>query len=98
MILLLILIVSIMKIPIPIVITKEGAWFVASSPVLDIATQGKTEDEVKDNMSELISDYMSDPDTPKPQMSAVMEISISNIPVDIPEDVLNRKTSHAATR
>ena len=87
-----------MKIPIPIVIAKEGKWFVASSPVLDIATQGKTEKEVKENMADLINDYFKDPDTPKPQINTIMEISITNIPVNIPEGVLHSKASSVATK
>jgi predicted RNase H-like HicB family nuclease len=35
---------------------------------LDIATQGKTEKEVKENMADLINDYLNDPDTQKPSM------------------------------
>jgi predicted RNase H-like HicB family nuclease len=31
--------------------------------MLDIATQGKSEEEVKENMVDLIHDYLSDPDT-----------------------------------
>ena len=54
------------KVPLPILITKEGKWFVASCPILDIATQGKTEKEVKENMAELIDEYLLDPDAPKP--------------------------------
>jgi predicted RNase H-like HicB family nuclease len=38
------------KIPLPVVIAKEGKWFVAACPVLDIATQGRTEKEVKEMM------------------------------------------------
>ncbi|MCK4327018.1 MAG: type II toxin-antitoxin system HicB family antitoxin [Candidatus Diapherotrites archaeon] len=53
-------------IPLPIIVTKEDKWFVASCPVLDVATQGKTEKEVKENMAELVNEYMKDPDTPKP--------------------------------
>jgi len=34
--------------------------------MLDIATQGRTEEEVKENMADLIDEYMEDPDTPKP--------------------------------
>lgn len=49
-----------MKIPLPIVITKEGRWFVASCPILDIATQGKTEREVKEMMEDLINEYFKD--------------------------------------
>ncbi|MFH0986750.1 MAG: type II toxin-antitoxin system HicB family antitoxin [Candidatus Micrarchaeota archaeon] len=44
-------------IPFPIMITKEKKWFVASCPLLDIATQGKTEEEVKENMHDLIGEY-----------------------------------------
>ena len=50
----------------PVLISKEGKWFVASCPMLDIATQGKNEEEVKENMVDLIGEYMEDPDTQKP--------------------------------
>ena len=49
----------------PVLISKEGKWFVASCPLLDIATQGRTEEEVKGNMVDLIEEYMEDPDTQK---------------------------------
>ena len=87
-----------MKIPIPIVIAREGKWFVASSPILDIATQGETEEEVKENMADLIAEYFKDPDTPKPQIDTLMEISITNIPVNIPEGVLHSKASSTPSK
>ena len=49
----------------PVLISKEGKWFVASCPLLDIATQGRTEEEVKANIVDLIEEYMEDPDTQK---------------------------------
>ena len=49
--------------PFPVVISREGNWFVASCPILDIATQGKSEKEVKENIAELIDEYLKDPDT-----------------------------------
>lgn len=55
-------------IPFPVIITKEGKWSVASCPILDLATQGRTEKEVKENMKDLINEYMSDSDTPKPEV------------------------------
>ena len=55
------------QIPFPIFVGKEGKWFVASCLALDIATQGKTEQEVKENMRDLINEYLSDPDTVKPR-------------------------------
>lgn len=85
-------------IPLPIMVAKEGKWFVASCPVLDIATQGKTEEEVKKNMEDLISEYFKDPDTPKPEIKSIMSVSLTNIPVNVPEGVLHRKTSSTASR
>jgi predicted RNase H-like HicB family nuclease len=60
------------QVPFPILITKEKTWFVASCPLLDIATQGKTEKEVKENMAELIGEYLSDPDTAKPSLESAV--------------------------
>lgn len=85
-------IVSIMKnirIPLPIFVGKEGKWFIASCPTLDIATQGKTEQEVRENMKDLISEYLNDPDTAKPDMDSIMSVSLTNIPVDVPEGVFS---------
>jgi len=84
------------QVPLSILITKEGKWFVASCPVLDIATQGKTEKEVKENMTELINEYLNDPDTSKPSLDDLMSFSLANIPVKIPESVLHHKTSTVA--
>lgn len=77
----------------PILITKEGKGFVASCPALDIVTQGKTEKEVKENMAELINEYLSDPDTAKPSLDDLMSLSLTNIPVEIPESVIHGKDS-----
>lgn len=87
-----------MKIPLPVVIAKEGKWFVASCPVLDIATQGETEDEVKSMMTDLIDDYFKDPDTPKPEIGAIMSVSLTNIPVNVPERVSHGKVASVNTK
>ena len=84
------------QVPLPILITKENKWFVASCPILDIATQGKTEKEVKENMADLINEYLSDPDTTKPSLEDLMSLSLTNILVKVPEGVLRRKTSTTA--
>jgi len=81
------------QVPLPIIISKENKWFVALCPILDIATQGKTEKEVKENMADLINDYLNDPDTPKPSMEDLMSLSLINIPVKVSEGVLHRKAS-----
>lgn len=85
------------KVPFPVLITKEGKWFVASCPILDIATQGKTEKEVKENITELITEYLNDPDTPKPSLDDLMNVSLSNVPIKVPESVIHRKTSPIAS-
>jgi len=41
-------------------IAEENKQFVASSPILDIATQRKTKKQVKENMANLVNDYLND--------------------------------------
>ena len=86
------------QLPFPIIIAREGKWFVASCPLLDIATQGKSEEEVKANMADLIDDYLNDPDTPKPALEDLMSVSLANIAVRVPEGVLHAKTSTATSK
>ena len=64
----------------------------ASSPILDVATQGRTEKEAKENLADLINEYLRDPDTRKPTLEELMSLSLANIPVRIPESVLHGKT------
>jgi len=73
-----------MTLRLPVVISREGKWFIASCPLLDIATQGKNEKEVKDNMQDLIDDYFKDPNTPKPRLKTIMSVSFTRIPVKVP--------------
>ena len=70
-----------MEYALPIIIAKEGKWYIASCPLLDVATQGKTEEEVKKNIQALIKEYMADPDTKKPDMKSLMSLSLTTIPV-----------------
>jgi predicted RNase H-like HicB family nuclease len=83
----------IVQVPFPIIIAKENKWFVASCPLLDIATQGKTEREAKENMTDLINEYLNDPDTQKPSMDDLMSLTLTNIAVKIPEEILHGKAS-----
>ena len=73
----------------PVLLSKEGKWFVACCPILDIATQGRSEEEVKENMVDLIQEYMEDPDTQKPDwetiMSTSLTLTLTFIPVKIKE-------------
>ncbi len=72
-----------MEIALPIVIAREGRWYVASCPLLDIASQGKTEDEVKRNIRALINEYIKDPDTPKVNVKSLLELSLTTVPVTV---------------
>jgi predicted RNase H-like HicB family nuclease len=67
----------------PIILGKEGKWHVASCPVLDIASQGKTEKEARENIEKLIIEYLKDPDTPKPNLETFTFPSLSYIEVSI---------------
>ena len=49
-------------------------------PILDIAAQGMTEKEIKENMANLINDYLNDLDTQKPSIEDLMSFSLINIP------------------
>ena len=75
-----------MQISLPIVVMKEGDWFIASCPVLDIATQGETEKEVKENMVDLIDEYLNDEDTPKPNIQEIQMTSLSFVNAKLPKE------------
>ncbi len=80
------------RISFPIVIMKEGEWYVASCPQLDIATQGKTEQEVKENMEDLIDEYLNDEDTIKPEIEAEL-LSLSFIHTKLPKEMTKWENS-----
>jgi len=81
------------QIPFQILISREKRWFVASCPPLQIATQGKTEMEVRENMADLITEYLEDPDTQKPSMKDLLSVSLVSVPVSVPDEMLHGKTS-----
>lgn len=78
--------------PFPIYIGREKKWYVASCPILDLATQGKTEKEAKENIKELIEEYLSDPDTLKPDLKRFTFPSLTYIPVKLPKNIYYDKT------
>lgn len=81
------------EVSLSVVISREGKWFVASCPLLDIATQGKTEKEVKENMRELIEEYFNDPDTKKPPIKTMMSASVSLVDIPVELEVYNGKAA-----
>jgi predicted RNase H-like HicB family nuclease len=72
-----------MKYALPIIIAREGKWYIASCPLLNIATQGKSEEGVKKNIKALIKEYMKDPDTEKPNMNSLMTLSLTTVPINV---------------
>lgn len=78
--------------PFPVFIMKEGKWFVAECPILNIATQGRTEKEVKMNMKDLIKEYLADPDTPKQQLKEISTPTLTFIPLVVPKKILYGET------
>ncbi len=72
-----------MEYALPVIIAREGKWYVAACPLLDIATQGKDEEEVKKNITALIKEYMKDPDTKKPNIKSLMSLSLTTVPVTV---------------
>lgn len=75
---------------VPVIIHKEDGWFVAEIPQLDLATKGKTIEEAKENVQDLLYEYFRDPDTYKPEPETLMDIEIAMIPVDVPEGVKHK--------
>lgn len=84
------------RISFPIMIMREGEWYVASCPQLDIATQGKTEQEVKENMEDLIDEYLKDEDITKPEIAELT--SLSFIHAKIPEEKVKWENSNHLTQ
>ena len=82
---------KLIKFPFPVFITMEDNWFVAECPILNIATQGKTEKEVKDNMRDLIKEYLKDPDTSKNHIKEITYSSLSYISVPVSKNLLYGK-------
>jgi predicted RNase H-like HicB family nuclease len=50
------------------VVTREGKWFVANCPELDIASQGKTVELALKNLEEAIELYLQDADAKVPEV------------------------------
>lgn len=83
---------KIFSFPFPILITTEDTWLVAECPLLHIATQGKTEKEIRENMQDLIEEYLNDPDTPKDHLKGMISTSLTYIPVSVPQKLFHGKT------
>ena len=54
------------------IITKEDDWFVALCPELDIASQGRTQEEALSNLREAVGLYLEDEDASIPEVPPVI--------------------------
>lgn len=79
---------KLVQMPVPIFLDREGKWFVAGCPALDLATQGRTEKEAKANMADLIQAYLNDPDTNKDFLKHQHAPSLTYVPVSVPLSAL----------
>ena len=89
---------ELIRFPFPVFIAREGKWFVAECPILGIATQGKTDKEVRENMRDLIREYFSDPDTNKVKWQDLDSSFFTYISASIPKKFLHGKTQAVASR
>jgi len=51
------------------VISKEGKWYVANCPELEIASQGESVESALDNLREAIELYLQDEDARTPDVN-----------------------------
>jgi len=86
-----------MDISLPIIIMKEGEFYVASCPSLDIATQGKTEQEVRENIEDLIDEFLNDKDTIKPEIKVELT-SLSFVHTKVPKEKRKWENSNRLTQ
>ncbi|MFY3739813.1 MAG: putative RNase H-like HicB family nuclease [Candidatus Nitrosomirales archaeon] len=64
------------------VITKEGKWYVALCPELDIASQGKTVEKALSNLKEALELYLADEDVKLPTNQERPIVTIVKVEVD----------------
>lgn len=84
------------RIQLPVVISREDKWLVARVPILGLATQGKTLEEVKENVVDLLNLYFENPHTPKPKLQSLSNLDVILTTVDLV--VVEGAGSNAQTR
>jgi len=60
----------------PVVVTREGKFYVALAPDVDIASQGETIQEALSNLKEALELYLQDEDAIRPQISETPVITL----------------------
>lgn len=79
------------RVRVPVFINKYDKWYVATAPQLDLVTKGRTIEEAKENIADLLNVYFEDPYTVKPKPENLVTVDITFIPVNIPQGVSHTK-------
>lgn len=58
-------------------ITTEGDWFVAQCLEVDIASQGRSLDEARDNLAEALALYFEDQKSPIAEPAVIVSIDVA---------------------
>jgi len=65
-----------MKRPFAATVWREGDWYVSQCMELDIASQGKTEEEALDNLKEALELYFEEPQATRPPQLRMVEVEL----------------------
>ncbi len=65
-----------MKRPFAATVWKEGDWFVSQCLELDIASQGRSEEEALANLREALKLYFEEPQATRPPMLKTIEVEL----------------------
>ena len=63
-------------------VTREGKWYVALCPELDIASQGKNVEDALSNLKEALELYLTDEDAKLPETRERPLVTIIKVEVD----------------
>ena len=63
-------------------VTREGKWYVALCPELDIASQGKNVEDALSNLKEALELYLTDEDVKLPETRERPLVTIIKVEVD----------------
>ena len=69
----------IIKLELPIELTKEDSLFIAICPVFCVGSQGKTEEEALSNAKEALQLYLEDEDVQREHADEIMQYAVSLI-------------------
>lgn len=65
-----------MKRPFAATVWREGDWFVSQCLEVDVASQGKTEEEALTNLKEALELYFEEPRATRPPKVRMIEVEI----------------------